>query len=730
MGFVSPYYFYIFEIIYKSKRYFKLGYSIHPIQRVDEWRKDCPDGEVRIIYTFAGVSRIGSNYILIGERDKHPQNSDAVVRKWFHQNRYTSIQDYKISLDNGFFTKEGLDFYDKDITDDKIIGYVKEFIKETTEWCFEYSYKLSKKEYDKFISKFNDECGYVDYNNKQFSDYILDKYKLDLHDFIDVMQMMSLSGERTDLISVCDYGKHDFIDKNDKKSLMNSYNQIILNSNYIAIKERIENWLNETNNRKEIMEKIIPSQNIKHGMVTDDVYQRLIHNVDRSDNEYVITNCFESIENIRKDFPDKQIVCIAFTVVEALGFEMMGVDNEFVIFNRELCKEINRKNLLDYFDYINTRIKEMGFWNKKCAVVGNPPYNVGNSQIYPLFYKWCINHFDDVCLIFPSGWQKPKDKKGLSVMNTPEIKYDKQIVYIDNIDNAFEGVDGAKSTNIIYWKKGYDNKLDGSQLLYNNGNNPQVVKFDTSKDDVKRVDEVGEVKKYLGNFVGMDTINTGGMPYNINTFFLKEPERGGFPNTLYDKRIHDDDIKVVGSIDRTRIEKYVDINYPFPEPVKDCHRNYYKVFIPNVWGGQSGQFLGGTYSDIYIAFPTDICTATYIESGYCKDFETVKRHAKYCMSKFARFLLLDNKFSIANSKTAWKSVPTQNYSEDFWKSDDIDYIDECLFDKYGLPEHLREFIKKNIQPRTVKNIINYNDEQIVDCKSSSVSVEDEWSEFL
>ena len=100
------------------------------------------------------------------------------------------------------------------------------------------------------------------------------------------------------------------------------------------------------------------------------------------------------------------------------------------------------------------------------------------------------------------------------------------------------------------------------------------------------------------------------------------------------------------------------------------------------------------------------------------------------MSKFARFLLLDNKFSIANSKTAWKSVPTQNYSEDFWKSDDIDYIDECLFDKYGLPEHLREFIKKNIQPRTVKNIINYNDEQIVDCKSSSVSVEDEWSEFL
>ena len=73
---------------------------------------------------------------------------------------------------------------------------------------------------------------------------------------------------------------------------------------------------------------------------------------------------------------------------------------------------------------------------------------------------------------------------------------------------------------------------------------------------------------------------------------------------------------------------------------------------------------------------------------------------------------MNNKFSIMVSKNVFKSIPIQDYSEDFWNSDNIDYIDECLFDKYNVPEDIRQFVRENIQPRTVDNIIGYDGKDI------------------
>ena len=91
--------------------------------------------------------------------------------------------------------------------------------------------------------------------------------------------------------------------------------------------------------------------------------------------------------------------------------------------------------------------------------VGNPPYNKGNTQLYPLFYLWAKEHCNMMSMIFPQAWQEAKVMNGIGLMNTKEVKYDKQIVYIDNIFDGFKGVVGAKNTNIVYWKKGYDNGL-------------------------------------------------------------------------------------------------------------------------------------------------------------------------------------------------------------------------------------------------------------------------------
>ena len=340
--------------------------------------------------------------------------------------------------------------------------------------------------------------------------------------------------------------------------------------------------------------------------------------------------------------------------------------------------------------------------------VGNPPYNKGKLiQIYPHFYLWARKNCDQMSMIFPTGWQEVKSSSGLSIMNTPDVKYDKQIVCIDNIVNGFKGVSGAKNTNIVYWKKDYDNGLNGKQLVYTDGKNPQEIKFAILKKDKERLPEIIKLVECLGEFESMDTITLYN-PYNIRTDFFKDPTKYKCSDVLKDEKENEDDIKIIG----LHKVKYVNKENTLPTPKKNCHRDFWKILMSKTWGNFGGKYLGGSYSDIYIIPPMDICTENYVESGYCKDFEEVKKYAKYCMSKFARALLLNNKFGFDNNSSIWKSVPIQDYTEDFWNSDNIDDIDEGLFNKYNVPEDIRKFVRENIQPRTIDNILGYDGKDI------------------
>ena len=103
--------------------------------------------------------------------------------------------------------------------------------------------------------------------------------------------------------------------------------------------------------------------------------------------------------------------------------------------------------------------------------IGNPPYQSegNNNKIYPYFYIAAKDISNCVDLIFPSAWQEYKTANGLQLLNTKEIKEDKQIVFIDNRDDCFPKVAGAKDVNIILWKRGSDNGLCGEQRILTNG---------------------------------------------------------------------------------------------------------------------------------------------------------------------------------------------------------------------------------------------------------------------
>lgn len=345
--------------------------------------------------------------------------------------------------------------------------------------------------------------------------------------------------------------------------------------------------------------------------------------------------------------------------------------------------------------------KEMKF----NAVVGNPPYQSdAKQQIYTDFYLTARKLGDVVSLIFPVGWQEPKSANNLAKLNTKEIKQDKQIVFIDNRQNVFPGISGAEWTNFILWKKGYDNELDGLQLVYENGVNPKNVLLLTDKSEIEKPQEItklSELVKKKEDFISMKEHVSSLKPYGLRTDFLDEPSKYKLPEPSETKR-DENCITIYGLKNRRQVTMYIPINYPLPKATKSLMK--YKVFVGKAWGNWSSNYLGGAYSDIIVAKPGEICTENFLECGSYDDFESANKLAKYLMTRFVRALLFLNKFSQDNSKDKFAAIPVQDFKESWW-SQTIETIDNKLMEKYDIPANIKEYVFQKIQKKTEKNII-------------------------
>ena len=338
------------------------------------------------------------------------------------------------------------------------------------------------------------------------------------------------------------------------------------------------------------------------------------------------------------------------------------------------------------------------------AVVGNPPYQDGNKQqVYCDFYLTGRQVGDIVCMIFPSAWQQPKNANGLSKLNKIDIKEDRQIVYIDNRHNVFKNIAGAEETNIVLWKKGNNNNLNGSQKIFENGKNPQIAHLSTKHTQDEKPSEIIQLALLVANrsdFQSMQSITSVRKPYGLSTDVIGNPGKYNLPNAFYDLRRNENDMRLYAKSGETY---YLPHDYPLPKVTPSL--NKFKVFIPYAWGNMSKNYLGGAYSDIIVARPCDICTETYQEQGCYDDVETAKKHAKYVMTKFARALLYMNKHS-QHSTTSWGAVPVQDFTEPWW-NESIESIDAHLMSKYNIPGDIVEFVNKNIQAKKISNIINF-----------------------
>ena len=368
-------------------------------------------------------------------------------------------------------------------------------------------------------------------------------------------------------------------------------------------------------------------------------------------------------------------------------------------------------------------------------VIGNPPYQGDNhKQLYPDFYLEAQKCADNVEMIFPTGWQAPKNALNLQKMNTVDVKEDKQIVFINNISNAFPSVSGVGETNIILWKRNYDNQNNGKQLIYTNGKDPELKKLVCNKAEI--LTTLPEIFQRITNHFTNDEkhnlssiVCSGRSVLKFNDEFIKKypdsPEKRlqaiqvkqphttklG-PNEEYELKTatfdvldyvflkedpHSDNYyKLYGSSNNKRAERWIEKKYMTPRYKEENNVAYYKVLIAEA--ASAGDF-GAKLSETIIAGPNESSTPTFIGIGCFMSRIEAMNCSKYIKTKLFRALLGALKTTRHNPASVFSFIPLQDFSDksDIDWSQTIKEIDSQLYKKYNLSEEEIEFIENNVK---------------------------------
>ena len=182
---------------------------------------------------------------------------------------------------------------------------------------------------------------------------------------------------------------------------------------------------------------------------------------------------------------------------------------------------------------------------------------------------------------------------------------------------------------------------------------------------------------------------SNGHAYDVSTNIFER-----LPQVFYSTKPTDgeDYIGIYGRTENERAIMYVRRDY-----IKHVSNlDSYKIFLPKASG--TGIF-GEAITAPVIGDKAVGNTETFISIGNFEDRAQAENCRLYVCSKFARTLLNVLKTTQDITPQKWKYVPLQ----DFTSSSDIDWsksiaeIDEQLFDKYGLDEQERNFIRTKVK---------------------------------
>ena len=334
-------------------------------------------------------------------------------------------------------------------------------------------------------------------------------------------------------------------------------------------------------------------------------------------------------------------------------------------------------------------------------------------QLYPSFYLAGRQIADCVDMIFPTGWQEPKTAKNLKLMNTVKIKEDKQIVLIDNKQNVFNGVTGAEWTNIVLWKRGYDNGLNGEQLILTEGENPQIKKLRVKAEESKYIEVKSVITKVTSDnnaFKSITSIIHLQSKLNLDILYKDYPDvRKSVGSKGVERRIvtnsftvlpifHDnktsDDVAILGISNHNRMTKYVNSKY-----IDDSNLFKHKVVLAAAGYGVLGDECVPIISEPFYGNVGMGFSQSFMSFGAFDTEKEAYACEQYIKCKFFRFMVGTLKISQHNHTDVFAYVPLQ----DFTSNSDIDWtqsianIDKQLYQKYDLSNDEINFIETHVK---------------------------------
>ena len=335
------------------------------------------------------------------------------------------------------------------------------------------------------------------------------------------------------------------------------------------------------------------------------------------------------------------------------------------------------------------------------VIIGNPPYqeevegNERNNPIYNFFMDEAFKNSDKAVFITPARFL-------FNAGQTPKV-WNKKMLQNTHFKILYFNQDASKVFPNVILKGGVSISYYDAQRYYDPID--VFVPFEELRIIKDKV-----TKKEIGNKY-LPHIMVGAVPYKFSETFRKErPELVSKTGVSFDLRTNvidnlneraffseypkdsHDYIQIYGLLNLKRVFVWIRRDYI----IEASNFTSYKVLLPKVNGnGEFGEIL----SSPIVVDPHVGYTQSFIGVGAVKTKEEAEAILKYLKTRFVRALLGILKGTQDNPPERWKYVPLQ----DFTSNSDIDWsksiaeIDEQLFDKYGLDEKERNFIRTKVK---------------------------------
>lgn len=344
-------------------------------------------------------------------------------------------------------------------------------------------------------------------------------------------------------------------------------------------------------------------------------------------------------------------------------------------------------------DDVRARIAELfGDDMQFDVVIGNPPYQLevdaAGQNVMPIYNKFVAQakklepRF--LSMVIPSRWMA--GGKWLDEFRA-EMLNDRRLSVLVDYPNAAEvfpsvGINGG----ICYFLWDAQHNDDCNASLVRNGQvfgpkRRKLNEFDVFIRDSHAVDILKKVQRHReASFADLVSARDPFGPALSSNF------------TGYRLEAKQGDIRLYLNLGTKRQMAWVS-----PDVVtKNAHLvDTWKVLIPKAGSGREREKTGVdlVLSPPLIAAPQSACTLTYVVAGPLGSKQQAQSVDSYLRTRFARFLVSLRKISQDAPRGVYTYVPQQEW--------DRIWIDDDLYEKYGITEEEQAFIESMIRPMEV-----------------------------